>query len=113
MIRNLQQVIDAGEPHGLTPILTRRRPVRYYCSCGALVPAGQLMDCRSTPTVGQPWACDGCISTWQREGIAKDGGGPPVDSKEWRIRWAQMHGAPQGVVDKLSAMRDKAPYRRG
>lgn len=111
-VRSLEDALNEGDfAHGLQQVSRRGWPAaRYRCPCGAVVEPGRLVDCRSLPSVGQPWACDGCISTWQREGRSVDGGPPPRDSKEWRIRWAQLHGAPQAVIDKLNAMREKEPY---
>lgn len=88
-----------------------KRHTEYLCSCGTWRPAFMIVDVRAL-AIGQDYACDNCWTDWERRGVVVDGGAEPQNRKEWRERWAQAHGAPQEVIDKIKQTRTPPAYGR-
>lgn len=91
---------------------TRQRArLQYRCPCGSYRVPDLLVDTRGLD-VGQDWACDGCWSTWERQGLSVDGEARPADRIAWKERWLRAHGAPAAVVAKQQRRRLVDPYGR-
>ena len=115
----LRDALDNGETPDIKTHVFKRRPgrgdqtptVRYVCECGAQRPPELLVDVRNLP-IGGAFVCDGCWSTWRREGRVVDAGSAPANRKEWTRRWAQALGAPKSLLDKIDAGRTPMAYQK-
>ena len=113
-IPNLQDALNAGTAarEDFQWRQLRGRSEQAQCACGAWRRPTMLTNVARLPGVVQNWACDGCLTHWERTGVDVDSNGPVADRKAWRLRVAAAMGAPDSVIEKVRGTRQPSPYGR-
>ena len=108
----LQKELDSTPDfaHGLSIInpIKGSDEFKVECQCGCWCWPFQMIDVRSVAGIAADFACDGCMTKFERNLDDVDGTGKSKTKEEFRKKLLTIFNAPQAMIDKVGVRNDEA-----